>query len=183
MIWDIKLPKLEPEPRVKNFPIDRGKDYVNVDAFVLTNKKFLEQINDNTRRVLILDSVLDYYKISEHDMLKKSRKREFLEPRHHYTYLLKKETSFSLAKIGGYINRDHATVLNSDKVWNNLLETDVRFRKRSLDVDKIYGDRIANIISGKEDPRQSDEEVIANWKNIKHKYYLIEYSYKLKDIS
>ena len=181
MIWNVELPQLKEKTIIKNFPIDRDPNYVNVEAFVLTNKKFLDTLSDETRRIMILDIIQYYYNITEFDMLKKSRKREFIEPRHHYTYMLKKETDFSLSTIGKYIgNRDHATVLNSVRAWNNLLDTDSKIRSKTLEVDNLFGNKIDSVILGKEDPRDTDEEVIANWENIKHKYYLIEYSYELK---
>ncbi len=155
---------------------------MNPEAFVLTNKNFLDELSDETRRIMILDIIQYYYNVTEFDMLKKSRKRELIEPRHHYAYMLKKETQFSLSTIGKYIGgRDHATVLNSNRVWTNLLETDSLFRKRTIEVDNLFGNKIESVIIGKEDPRDPDEEIIANWENVKHKYYLIEYSYELKE--
>lgn len=60
---------------------------------------------------------------------KKSRKREIVEARQLAMYLAKEYTTASLATIGYEIGKkDHATVLHSCKVVNNLQETYGNYR-------------------------------------------------------
>ncbi len=54
----------------------------------------------------------------------KCRKREIKEARQLFHYFAKKYTTLSFATIASYTNNDHATVLNSIKVVNNLKETE-----------------------------------------------------------
>lgn len=71
-----------------------------------------------------------HYEISR-DMLKsKSRKREVTDLRHIFLVLVKEFTPYGLAKIGAIVNRDHATVVHSQKKVDRLLETDKEFRQQ-----------------------------------------------------
>jgi chromosomal replication initiator protein len=77
----------------------------------------------------IEDVVTDYFKIDIKAICSKSRKREITLPRQIAMYLLKKYTSYSYAHIGCMVgNRDHATVIHSEKMVKNLLEVDKNFQ-------------------------------------------------------
>ena len=52
----------------------------------------------------------------------KTRKREFVDMRSIAFDLIYLNTNISLAKIGSYFGKDHATVLNGIKLCKNLLE-------------------------------------------------------------
>lgn len=67
----------------------------------------------------------------------KSRKREFVETRQLCMFFLKKRTTLSLAKIGGLINKDHATVLHAVKTINNLIDTNASFKGKFAEISKI----------------------------------------------
>jgi chromosomal replication initiation ATPase DnaA len=58
------------------------------------------------------------------------RHRDLVEPRQVIHYLLNKYTKLTISKIGGLTNKDHATVLHSNKVINNLKATDIEFRSK-----------------------------------------------------
>ena len=59
----------------------------------------------------------------------KTRKRETVEARQICMTIAKELTKCSLSKIGSLIGgKDHATVLHSNKVINNLIETDRTFK-------------------------------------------------------
>lgn len=72
------------------------------------------------------------------DIKRKSRKREVLIPRQLCQYFIKQYTKYSLREVGevtgGY---DHATILHSIKVIENLCETDIFFRSKlgAIDLD------------------------------------------------
>jgi hypothetical protein len=67
----------------------------------------------------------------------KTRKREICTARQIIMYFCKMYKVGSLEKIGGYLGKDHATVLNSCKTINNLLDTDKSFRDKIAYYDSL----------------------------------------------
>jgi hypothetical protein len=59
-----------------------------------------------------------------------SRKMGVKETRQLIMYFARKETDLSLDSIGGYFNKDHATVLNAIKVISGYIDTDSIFRTK-----------------------------------------------------
>lgn len=60
----------------------------------------------------------------------KSRKRELVELRHIFSYIARK-MGFSLLTIGQFLNnRDHSTIINNLRVFDNLIQTDPDFREK-----------------------------------------------------
>lgn len=81
------------------------------------------------RKYLEIDEIKSivarYFSIPFYNLDIKSRKREIVEKRQIAHYLAKIHTAESLANIGKAIgNKDHATVLNSSKTVNNMIDTD-----------------------------------------------------------
>jgi len=93
----------------------------------------------------IIDIVIEYKQLTENEKVKiitviasqvcnvevdlmksKSRKTEAVRARAFVFDYLKKNTSFSLKKIGGYFDRDHASVLHGLKLLRDDLETKFR---------------------------------------------------------
>jgi chromosomal replication initiator protein len=66
------------------------------------------------------------------DFLSKNRKKEISEARHIVSYLLVKKLGITLEKTGAaYLgNRDHTTVINSLRKFNNLYDTEEDFRNK-----------------------------------------------------
>jgi len=60
--------------------------------------------------------------VSVDDMKGKSRIREYVLARQFYCKIAKDSTAYSFRSIGAYINRDHATVIHSVKVVENVRE-------------------------------------------------------------
>lgn len=85
---------------------------------------------------LIIYKVSEYYNVT--DIRLKTRKREILIPRQFAQYYAKNNTRHSLAVIGSYIGgKDHATVMHSCKVINNLIETDKEYKNDFEYISKI----------------------------------------------
>ncbi len=61
-----------------------------------------------------------FYNISMEDLIKESRKKEFVKPRQIAMYLIRKELDNSFPSIGDFFGgRDHTTVMHAvDKVEN-----------------------------------------------------------------
>jgi chromosomal replication initiator protein len=73
-------------------------------------------------------AVSTYFNIDQKDIHSKSRKREIVQARQIIMYLLKKYTTYSYAHIGCIVgNRDHATVIHSERSVKNLLQVDKNF--------------------------------------------------------
>lgn len=82
----------------------------------------------------------DVFDIEHNSFVGKGRKREVCEARHIVSYILVKKLGMTLKKVGeNYLGkRDHTTVINSLKKYNNLHQTDEEFRnKASLILDKV----------------------------------------------
>ena len=60
----------------------------------------------------------------------KSRKRELVFARQVIIFFMKELTKESLAKIGSYLGKDHATVIHSCRTINDLVETDKSIRMK-----------------------------------------------------
>jgi chromosomal replication initiation ATPase DnaA len=94
-------------------------------------------INRTGSKIITLDSieksVCDYICITPEELQHKTRKREFVIGRQLCHYLSKKYTKTSLAIIGKrFGNKDHATVLHSNRTISDLIETDKDFQREYL---------------------------------------------------
>lgn len=73
----------------------------------------------------IIDVVSNYYKIHKKDLVGKSRKKEFVLPRHIAMYLIREITTTPLTEVGRYFGgRDHSTVINGVKQIDSSLKID-----------------------------------------------------------
>ena len=102
-------------------------------------EKVISRIVNITPKVMtvehIRDTVCDYFKLSLDAISTKSRKMEVVQARQIAMYFSKMLTKNSLSSIGMHIGkRDHATVLHACKKVEDLIETDMHFRK---DVEEI----------------------------------------------
>ncbi len=87
----------------------------------------------------IIDRVCKHTGISKTDIHKKTRQRKIVEVRQLAHKIAHKHSGDSLAVIGYEIGRkDHATVLNSVKKINNLMETCKLFNRKYDELIKLY---------------------------------------------
>lgn len=86
----------------------------------------------------IKEVVCGYFSVSEDSVASKSRVRDVANARHIAMYLSKQMTKKSLSEIGRVIGgRDHATVLHSCSVVNDLMETDKDFRSHVEEIERL----------------------------------------------
>ena len=86
----------------------------------------------------IREVVCDYFSVSEDSVASKSRVRAVANARHIAMYLSKQMTKKSLSEIGRAVGgRDHATVLHSCSVVNDLMDTDKEFKNHVEEIEKI----------------------------------------------
>jgi len=86
------------------------KDYLQVFYYKVTPKK-------------IIKSVTEYYSLREDDLLKKTRRKEVIQPRQVTMYLLRELGKMSYSSIGEFFNnRDHTTIIYScEKIERELV--------------------------------------------------------------
>ena len=63
------------------------------------------------------------------DVLETTRKREVVEGRVIFAKLMHLQNRYSLAKIGGFLNKDHSLIVRYLKVHDNLFATDKNYQK------------------------------------------------------
>lgn len=112
-----KMEKMETEIRKKRVSVYAipGLTVGGINTNIKRNYLEIEEI----RQIVAI-----YFSISIYNLDLNSRKREIVNKRQIAHYLAKIHTAESLSNIGKEIgNKDHATVLNSSKTINNMIDT------------------------------------------------------------
>lgn len=88
----------------------------------------------------IAESVAAFYSITMEDLLKQSRRKEFVKPRQTAMYLARKELGSSFPAIGDFFGgRDHTTVMHGvEKVEKAVHADDVIKQEVELIMEKLY---------------------------------------------
>lgn len=113
----------------------------NKGLFLDQAKNILASIVGVKKRVTsvkkIAELVADFYNISMEDLLKQSRKKEFVKPRQIAMYLIRKELDNSFPSIGDFFRgRDHTTVMHAVEKVENLINTKENFKQ---EIELILG--------------------------------------------
>ena len=149
---------------------------INPDAFVLTSETLSSRVTDENKKELIVKIVSDIYNKSSTELLTRSRLTEFREPRQLIQYLLKYYTNYSFAQIGSITGGfDHATIINSKKVWSNLIETSKEHRETLQIFSAEYLTEVEKLkneimLSKRNRCYSSKHKTIRNWDKFKHEY-------------
>jgi len=90
----------------------------------------------------IMEVVADFYNISMDDLVRQSRKKEYVNPRQVAMYIIRKELETSLPMIGEIFGgRDHTTVIHAvDKIQTLAKEKENLKQEISLITNRIYVD-------------------------------------------
>ncbi len=88
----------------------------------------------------IMEIVAEFYNVSVDDLIKQSRKREYVTPRQVAMYIIRKELETSLPMIGEFFGgRDHTTVIHAiDKIQKLAKEKEMVKQEVGLITNKIY---------------------------------------------
>lgn len=88
----------------------------------------------------IIEIVSDFYNVEPADLLKQSRKKEYVNPRQIAMYIIRKELETSLPSIGEFFGgRDHTTVIHAiDKIERIIKEKSGLKQEIDLIRDRIY---------------------------------------------
>ncbi len=78
----------------------------------------------------IINKVSSYFMVTIDQMRGKRRKRHIVEARQIYCKIAKDTTKYTLQRIADVIVKDHATVLHSVRICNNLIETNKDFKNK-----------------------------------------------------
>lgn len=85
-------------------------------------------------------SVAEFYNITVEDLIKQSRRKEYVKPRQIAMYVSRKELGSSFPTIGEfYGGRDHTTVMHGvEKIEKLMVQTDNLKQEVDLILDKLY---------------------------------------------
>lgn len=84
--------------------------------------------------------VSEFFNITTDDLIKQSRKKEFVKPRQIAMFIARKELDSSFPTIGEFFGgRDHTTVMHAvEKVENLIAESEIFKQELDLIMDKLY---------------------------------------------
>lgn len=90
----------------------------------------------------IMEIVADFYNVSLDDLVKQSRKKEYVNPRQIAMFIIRKELETSLPMIGEIFGgRDHTTVIHAiDKIQRLAKEKENLKQEISLITNRVYMD-------------------------------------------
>ncbi len=88
----------------------------------------------------VIEVVSDFYNVTTEDLLKQSRKKEYVNPRQIAMYIIRKELETSLPSIGEFFGgRDHTTVIHAiDKIERVMKEKATLKQEIDLIRDRLY---------------------------------------------
>lgn len=88
----------------------------------------------------ISEVVAEFYNISIEDLVKQSRKKEFVKPRQIAMYIIRKELDSSFPSIGDFFGgRDHTTVMHAVEKIQDQLNLKESFKQElGLIMDKLF---------------------------------------------
>jgi chromosomal replication initiator protein len=87
----------------------------------------------------IAEVVAEFYNITLEDLIKQSRKKEFVKPRQIAMYLIRKQLDSSFPSIGSFFGgRDHTTVMHAVEKMSDLIKQKESFKQEvDLVMDKL----------------------------------------------
>jgi len=88
----------------------------------------------------IADLVAEFYNITMDDLIKQSRKKEYVKPRQIAMYLIRKELDNSFPSIGDFFGgRDHTTVMHAVEKVKKMISDKESFKQEvDLILDKLF---------------------------------------------
>jgi chromosomal replication initiation ATPase DnaA len=150
----------------KREPIYKKTEYVSPYSFAIT--KQAKKPKDT--EAIVRSCVLKAFGTDWNTINVKGRQSGLLMPRHAYFYFMRRindSAEYPLSRIGAIMGRGHATVINSIRVWENLIETSIAFSEIHDEIKESIGKRLNNINTEYDD---NHLETIANWDKFKRKY-------------
>lgn len=100
----------------------------------ILDTRFFSNRNIDFSAEKIIDSVCEMYTQSKKDILSKSRKSEFIIPRHICMYLLFEVCDMNKTLIGRMFQTKHTTIINAINKVNEMMSNDPGFRKKVMTI-------------------------------------------------
>jgi hypothetical protein len=97
----------------------------------------LKAMAENHTYIVREDNEFIEKQITEADIKSKCRKQEWAIARHRYCYYAKLYSKQTLSSIGGFIGRDHTTIIHAVKNVEGLMRTDTGFREETQRIEKL----------------------------------------------
>jgi chromosomal replication initiator protein len=116
----------------------------NRGLFLEEAKNILTSIIGIKKRVTsakkVAELVAEFYNITLEDLIKQSRKKEFVKPRQIAMYIIRKQLDSSFPSIGDFFGgRDHTTVMHAVEKMEGLLQEKPEFKQEvDLILDKLF---------------------------------------------
>ncbi len=98
------------------------RSHINTQDYTLeTTKEALKSLieEESVKRLnseKLLEIVADFFNLTIEDLIGKSQKKEYVQPRQIAMYLFRRELKMPYLKIGKVFSRDHSTVMSSVKL-------------------------------------------------------------------
>lgn len=86
----------------------------------------------------LLRSVSLAFGIDEDKILGKSRLQRITDARHCFVFLVRMHTGMTVKKIGAYLGRNHATILHSIRVFQQIEQVDKACREKRQIAENIF---------------------------------------------
>lgn len=88
----------------------------------------------------IAESVAGFYSVTMDDLIKQSRRKEYVKPRQAAMYLIRKELNSSYPSIGDFFGgRDHTTVMHGVEKMERAVKSEEQIKQElELILEKIY---------------------------------------------
>lgn len=115
--------------------IDEVRDGLALMKVKVEEKKFSGVAKTYEDLVVMVAS--EVFDVSVEQMKSKARHRNITKARNYCISKLRNTTNLSLSSLGKIFSRDHATALNSIRVFANDVETDKSYLAKSVVADKI----------------------------------------------
>ncbi len=119
--------------QMENIPLTTERAKQILASMVVAKKKVL-----SLKKIAL--SVAEFYNISIEDLIKQSRRKEYVKPRQIAMYLARKELGGSYPTIGEFFGgRDHTTVMHGvDKIEGVVSTNETVKQEVDLILDKLY---------------------------------------------
>ena len=92
----------------------------------------------NTIELRIKALVLTEFKTTEYELISFTRLRRVVDARRAFAYFMRKETNYTLERVGSLLNKDHATILHYCRTAKALIKTDKDFAKKIVNVENKF---------------------------------------------
>lgn len=98
-----------------------------------------------------IETVATYFSLPEDYTIDKTRKREYVFARQICMALMLKHTKLTLNRIGEMFNKDHATVLHSQKTISNLCYSSKKIKSEVQELEKLIMFKVKIVSQKKSD--------------------------------